>query len=210
MSATTLYLDRGSRAMPAMSRIAAHWRDHSEGLVWLRSHDIGWGEPFCFACGWLAPISSSGIPSDTPPDTCLVILWRRASPWLDRAHLQDRCAGGPDAPDNLVPLCHLCHAEMTEREFFSREAGLAWVRTHTRCEASWQAYTDAHLMGYTPSRSTLYRARARYADLMLTVERQIRQRDSPPGSNHAQPSRAANLTNRNQRARAQGLRSPTG
>lgn len=192
--------------MPAMSRVVAHWRDHSQEMDWLRSHDIGWGEPFCFACGWLAPVGLVGIADGTPVDRCVAIVWTRATCWLDRAHLHDRFWGGPDEPHNLVPLCHLCHAEMTERDFPSREAGLAWVEAHPERDMVWQAFTDAHLMGRTPSRSTLYRARARYADLMVKAERQMRQRDSPPGP--TMPSRTGRRTHNRDQTRS--TRSPTG
>ncbi len=137
-----------ARSMPSMASIAKYWakRDPS----WLRSHYIGWGEPFCFACGWLAPVSD----------------WVSAQRWFDRAHLQDRFFGGPDEPHNIVPLCHLCHHDMPDSETF--EFGLQWVQNRPQCHWLFQVITDDGLTGVcNPSRNTtLLRAQVRFLQIM--------------------------------------------
>ncbi len=170
-------LDLGSRQMPSWAVIIEHWIEHGGDLPWLKARFIGWGEPFCFACGWLAPVTDNGVPRDE----YVRRMWERAASWLDRAHLHDRCLGGPDTPHNIAPLCHLCHDEMTRLvDSPSTEYGLEWVATHKNCDPIWQLYTDEFLTGKRASRSTTYRARARFAELMLEAERK-RPRAVPSG-----------------------------
>lgn len=100
---TMITLDRPKRATASLPHIADWWAEHAPlDLPELRSNWIGWGEPFCFACGWLAPVRDGRNAWST----------RKVASWLDRAHLVDHCQGGGGQPDNLVPLCHLCHDEM--------------------------------------------------------------------------------------------------
>lgn len=54
-------------------------------------HGMG-SDPHCFVCGY-------GRGGD----------WVSAGSWLDRAHVIDRFLGGLDGPQNLRPLCRLCH-----------------------------------------------------------------------------------------------------
>lgn len=134
------------RNPPSVDRIIERWRECAWELPELKAHWIGWGEPFCFACGWLPPIADGRRTS-----------WQYAARWLDRAHLHDHCFGGTDEPANLVMLCHLCHDAMPS--FVDRVPALAWVTNVRPAEMWWQFYTDANLRGHYPSRSTLVRAR---------------------------------------------------
>lgn len=90
--------------LPKLSAIANYW----SGMPRLVCADVfpqfwqwcaDWDDPFCFRCGWKAPVECG-------------TGWDHASGWLERAHLVDRELGGPDAVENLVPLCPLCHEDM--------------------------------------------------------------------------------------------------
>lgn len=107
----------GPRVTASIHAIVDYWAEADPPQ--LHSHFIGWGEPFCFGCGWLAPVR------DANTEKALPRAWQTASQWLDRAHLQDHCLGGPGEPANLVMLCHLCHAGMPS--FASRGDALQWV-----------------------------------------------------------------------------------
>lgn len=113
----------GREGMPGIPEIAAHWQQQDP--LWLVSAVIGWGEPFCFGCGWLPPVT----------------VWGSAGSFLDRAHLQDHCVAGDVSAGNLVMLCHLCHEAMPE--FTERAAALEWVQRVPRRSDAWQMYTDA-------------------------------------------------------------------
>ncbi|MGW4716832.1 HNH endonuclease [Nocardia sp. NPDC004260] len=149
------------RDMPSMNAIADHWRNAVP--EWLErkvldSHPNAWHWPFCFGCGWFAPVTGRRRDS-----------WIRANGWLDRAHLADRARGGPDTPSNLVPLCHLCHDVMPS--FDERAVALEWVRMRPRCEPLWQCHTDDRFdSSYPPNRhTTLIRARARYLETQANI-----------------------------------------
>lgn len=145
------------RRMPTMQAIADYWAANEPD--WLKSRWVGWGEPFCFACGWMPPIPDGQSNS-----------WRLATPWLDRAHLHDRANGGPDDASNIVPLCHLCHDAMPEM-MLSTADGLQWVRDRPTREPMFQWWTDHKLTGRRPTRSTtMLRARMRYLERMRCLE----------------------------------------
>lgn len=137
-----------------MAKIIEHWK--REDPDWTRSWHIGWGEPFCFACGWLAPVPSNRKQS-----------WQTANKWLDIAHLKDHFEGGPEEPFNLVPMCHLCHQAMPP--FADRDAALEWVKARPLRCGYWQLYTDCHLWGKSnvTRNSTILAARTRYLEIML-------------------------------------------
>lgn len=137
--------------MPSMDAIINYWREHDG--PWLKSRYIGWGEPFCFACGWLAPVADGRADS-----------WRQAGKWLDKAHLHDHAAGGPDEPFNLVPLCHLCHDRMPESDSTMR--GLLWVQNREDVEWGFQLWTDTLLRNRknVTRLTTLMRVRVRYLE----------------------------------------------
>jgi hypothetical protein len=83
--------------------IAEYWLGTEEGQARLpgNSARIDFGEPSCFACGWMA------TDPEEPPEIWAV--WDRA--WLQRCHLVPDALGGLDAPRNLVLLCPRCHVE---------------------------------------------------------------------------------------------------
>lgn len=151
-----------------MNDIVEWWRTHPD--EWGRDTDtpllraawIGWGEPFCFACGWLAPVKDGRRDS-----------WRVAGKWLDRAHLHDHVFGGSNDPSNFVLLCHLCHYDMPESA--DREGGLLWVYRRPMCHWTWQIFTDGMYLGVRPpsnNRNTLLRALNAYRGAVLDAIRQ--------------------------------------
>lgn len=134
----TTWVGNGGRRMPSLFQIAEFWKgNHASHLPdLLTGRDLA--RPFCFRCGWRVPTW------DTPMDDKAV--WRYASGWLERAHLQDHSSGGPDTADNLVPLCTLCHRIMPEFPFAEDiPEALAWVRgeLHMSCPRWWQSETNA-------------------------------------------------------------------
>jgi len=128
--------------MPTLGQIVTYWRDNwRETFPDLRATRIGWAEPFCFRCGWLSP---------SPDPYASDYSWKYAAGWLERAHLVDHCAGGPDIPENLVPLCLFCHRSMhVYQEKEDRSKAIEWIRllhdiksqAPARSE-SWQMFTD--------------------------------------------------------------------
>lgn len=160
----------GRKSPPPLRRIVAYWRaagETSAVLPDLAAWWIGWGEPFCFACGWLPPV----------PDG-LEESWDLAGSWLDRAHLVDHARGGSSEPSNLVPLCHLCHDDMTVTVSFDRrEPALRWVAERVSpmpLPSLWQSFTDA--CGATrwtstaaSNRTRLLRLRGDYLSLVLSA-----------------------------------------
>lgn len=167
------------RNTPSIDKIIEHWRAHvhatgaldpsgmpyecDEGrpigeLPRLKAYWIGWGEPFCFGCGWLAPVDT----------------WNRASKWLDRAHLQDFCVAGDDSLENLVMLCHLCHNAMPE--FDDRASALQWVASREQKEFTWQLWTDARFLGKDQSnvsRNTLLRQRVECVEAVSQIPQYV-------------------------------------
>jgi len=150
------------RAMPTLLGVVTHWMEACDTIdlfPHLKAHWIGWGEPFCFRCGWLAPIAD----------------WidHRAGGWLERAHLQDRCLGGPDEPSNIVPLCIPCHDAMPD--LLDRDTAIAWVaapHSEVAYPRLWQGFTDAHAMNSLSSgRARLYRMKAQYLEALMELPR---------------------------------------
>lgn len=66
------------------------------------------------------------------PRTCIRC---RATARCERAHVIDRCRGGLDGVQNIVPLCGACHAEMSEHGPGDEDRALAWI--HARDRAGW-------------------------------------------------------------------------
>lgn len=127
--------------MPSLQQIVSYWSG-LENLYnifpLLKSSWIGWGEPFCFKCGWLAP-----------GDLYVYEDWRGARGWLQRAHLRDASCGGSNDLFNLVPLCDLCHT--LQPSCLSTEKGIAYInlmeidgnRIPEKWGSWWQGYTDS-------------------------------------------------------------------
>lgn len=100
---------RPGRRMPSLYEIAAHWAPLDVFCVDLQT-------PSCFGCDMIVPADMS-IPARP--------RWNGSNSFLDRAHLVDRRHDGLDGPQNLVPLCRLCHRLMPP--FTDGHAALAWV-----------------------------------------------------------------------------------
>ena len=156
------------RKMASLEAIADYWETAEETdrvLPDLKSRWIGWGEAFCFGCGWLAPVRRPYA-----PDT-----WKelRLGSFLERAHLVDHCIGGGGEPSNLVPLCVFCHDVMPQ--LCTRESALEWVAAQPNGRGSewslWQTFTDryARKSSYSrgSSRTRMYRLKARFLELQL-------------------------------------------
>jgi hypothetical protein len=144
-------LDRIRESLPSLAEISLAWewlgadvlKDVFPGL---RCFEIGWGEPFCFRCGWLAPgPEAADYPASWKAERAIGSAWDAASGWLERAHLQDHNEGGDTDAWNLVPLCPLCHEDQPLCR--TRDEGIAFVNTRSRYAGLvWaaQIFTDAH------------------------------------------------------------------
>lgn len=145
--------------MPRLAEIALAWAEKPnliDLMPELRAHAIGWGEPFCFRCGWLAPVvkEAGDYPTDWPAPRAITATWNSASGWLERAHLQDHQHGGGNEPLDLVPMCPLCHEAQPTCE--TRAGGLAFLNTRAEhADVVWlaQVYTDIHCRRPRPGRS---------------------------------------------------------
>src|SRR4051812_42942355 len=112
---------------PSAATIARWWYENhrdDDGVPGFRFGEIGTGEPFCFRCGWLAPVSDGRGWRG----------WNTAGGWLERAHLVDwralRDIGEIEAanePGDYVLLCERCHRRMPPFEVGEWAAALAWV-----------------------------------------------------------------------------------
>lgn len=103
--------ERGPRRMPSLWTIAEYWAQHEV-------FDFDLSQPSCFACG-REPPATSGTQRDR---------WDAASGYLERAHLVDRCRGGLDGPQNIVPLCFPCHHAMPPFDVGEGQAAIEWVQ----------------------------------------------------------------------------------
>lgn len=151
------------RNMPSLTRIVKYWSTDRNAAVFpnLESHGIGWGEPFCFRCGWLAPL----------PEQPKTKVWIHATGWLDRAHLVDHFLGGVDGPENLVPLCTICHRRMPEL-FHERDKAIAWINEgETNDITWWQMVTDS-LWG--EDRFRTFPGRAAFLDTRIRFDEAVR------------------------------------
>lgn len=145
----------------------------TQDLPHLASHWIGWEEPFCFRCGWM------------PPPRPALRGWQGTGGWLEQAHLVDRFIGGPDVPENLVPLCFLCHDAMPDL-FTLRSAALQWISlaTHPMPEpGAWQMFTDGSIPRLRLSgkghRSTMLRLRGDF--FLARADPELQRLSEPAG-----------------------------
>lgn len=129
---------------PSLQRIADYWRESDEfGCLFPFAAPlaIGWAEPCCFRCGWLAPIRE--VIAHQPAG------WNAAGGWLQKCHLRDHARGGSMDLANLVPMCALCHT--AQPECLTREDGISYVNSSTLSERKLapfvQTYTDVHFAG---------------------------------------------------------------
>ena len=102
--------------MPTLDQIARHWVGEPE-FATAHFNIVGMGEPHCFRCAWFPPCD----------DPHAHTTWAKHSAFLDRCHLVDFARGGSNEPDNLVPLCHICHRDMPEYADGQRDMAIAWV-----------------------------------------------------------------------------------
>lgn len=134
-------------AMPTMPHIVDAWIDLGPGIADifpdLKALWSGWGEPFCFRCGWLAPVKA----------------WGDTRGWLEKAHLHDHQHGGGNEPLNLVPLCPLCHERQPDCP--TRADGVAFVGQGPDLPVDFQGfvqwYTDCHYRELRPGRSAIHK-----------------------------------------------------
>jgi hypothetical protein len=100
--------------------IAEYWLGSEEGRARLPGNSalIDFGEPSCFACGWMA--------TDPDEEPRIWQVWDRAS--LHRCHLVPDALGGLDTPTNLVLLCPRCHSEAPD--VGDADYMLRWISTH--------------------------------------------------------------------------------
>jgi hypothetical protein len=128
---------RPGRQEPSLWKIASFWHQRNESLPnperWLASYHIGLGEPFCFKCQWVAPVEDG-----TP-----LSAWKKASAFLDRAHLVTRSHGGLDLECNLVPLCERCHLSQPDFLPGDEDQALRWLKDTNRVDPFWQIFTDS-------------------------------------------------------------------
>lgn len=146
--------------------IIDHWAEHEDEFPSIRSHSIGWGEPFCFGCGWLPPVTGQRI-------------WDKAQRWLDKAHLEDWAYKHNDEVENIVYLCHLCHTDMPS--FEERQSAMEWVENRPQAEWLWQVWTDRVFQDRSspPNRNTtMFRARMKFLEAMNSARIQVAEDDS--------------------------------
>lgn len=141
---------RPRKVPPSHAEINAYW----EGVGSDELHRIfprnpapyiGWGEPFCFRCGWLAPVKEAAdYPQGWSTARILDTTWNSVGAWLEKCHLHDHQFDGPNEPSNFVPMCPLCHEHQPECP--TREDGIAFVNTappHQHLVWAMQMMTDA-------------------------------------------------------------------
>jgi hypothetical protein len=145
--------------MPSLAAIETHWehldRDELKAIFpEHRAPGIGWGEPFCFRCGWLAPVADypvverrlkhagklKGLDERAVRNRVYDATWNGASGWLQRAHLRDHYNGGTETPDNIVPMCLSCHDRMPTCR--TRDEGIAYVNEDALVSIYLQMLTD--------------------------------------------------------------------
>ena len=99
--------------LPTLWEIAWHWN----GLGERDPFCIDLSRPACAGCG-LAPRRGQD-------QRHLKHRWNSAC--LHRGHLVNRCLGGPDTVENLVPLCWLCNRSMPYFDQGQLQAAKDWV-----------------------------------------------------------------------------------
>lgn len=119
---------RPPRRMPTFWAMACYWKDRGVFLVDLN-------DPHCFGCGTV-PGLFAGIPS---------ARWTMAKSVLEKAHLVDRCGGGLDGPQNVVPLCWRCHRAMPPFGPGMGRAAIEWVRSGGRLDPDGLPKPDGQL-----------------------------------------------------------------
>jgi hypothetical protein len=73
-------------AMPRLRTIQRYWEDHQGTLTIfpdLPVRMMGWGEPFCFRCGWLAPVKDWAAYTQGSSEDKMTKVWNGAAGWLE-------------------------------------------------------------------------------------------------------------------------------
>ncbi len=129
--------------MPSLRTIQRYWEMHQDTLTVfpdLEARMIGWGEPFCFRCGWLALVKDWAAYTRGSNEDKMTKTWNGAAGWLERCHLQDNMSGGSEQPENLVPMCVACHEQQPPSKAWA--TGVAYVNENVRCPPGVQVLTD--------------------------------------------------------------------
>ena len=105
--------------LPSKAEIFDYWKDvfPSKGIF------IDWGEPSCWACGYLCN-GRYDVTNSKASMEQIYRAWERTP--LQRCHIAPRSLGGSSHPSNLYLMCRECHdlaPNTTEPEIF-----FAWVR----------------------------------------------------------------------------------
>jgi hypothetical protein len=111
--------DHSSHAgMPSLHGIFAYWHARPGEAGELFGDHVGammrQGLFCCFGC--TRPTSDHGVRGTLQAGD------------YERAHLQDACLKGPNTPENLAPLCHVCHSRMTDHFSGCRRCAAEWVK----------------------------------------------------------------------------------
>lgn len=108
--------------MPSLVQIVSHWQEPARQLealglfgIWIGPAGNHEGHPNqCFGCG--RPAGGRAVWDPVMPGD------------FERAHLQDSCLGGTNEVENLIPLCSVCHWQMTANFSGCRGCAARWVR----------------------------------------------------------------------------------
>jgi hypothetical protein len=101
---------RPARRMPTVWKLVEYWAARPD--VFQVRPQI----PHCFGCGDEVPYDEAATPKER---------WNGASGYFERAHLVARVYDGLDGPQNIVPLCGLCHRMMPDDD---GTAAIAWLQ----------------------------------------------------------------------------------
>lgn len=107
--------ERPKRRLPSKLAVALHWHEWQERTNTIAPWGfVDWGEPSCWACGWFQPTWKD---------------WQDAE--LERCHIVPRGApfDGLDGAQNLVLMCHSCHAD--HPDFENPEDTYEWMRNRS-------------------------------------------------------------------------------
>jgi hypothetical protein len=89
---------RPRRSVPTLWKLAEYWATRDV-------FEVHSADPHCFACQ---------RSFDYDEAVSHRAKWNALNRYLERAHLFDRWRGGLDGPQNVVPLCRVCHRLMPE------------------------------------------------------------------------------------------------
>jgi HNH endonuclease len=102
-----------ARTMPTTWSVVSYWLPQEV-------FEIDPYQPGCFICGLEDSRHCRYGEADQPRQR-----WLKVGGGLQRAHLVARFKGGPDAVENLIMLCQMCHKMMPN--FADRQAAIDWA-----------------------------------------------------------------------------------